>query len=97
MPLGYSPTARSSSTKITSFQCPSDRDIQFQITPAYVGGALSGPVLTKGNYGASWGNTVLGPGHYNGRDPGMINPVTGTTPTVHESAFGFTHDRDQLH
>jgi prepilin-type N-terminal cleavage/methylation domain-containing protein/prepilin-type processing-associated H-X9-DG protein len=54
---GFFANSTVSATKIAIFQCPSDRELKFQITPAYVGGALSGPILTKGNYAVSWGNT----------------------------------------
>jgi prepilin-type N-terminal cleavage/methylation domain-containing protein/prepilin-type processing-associated H-X9-DG protein len=54
---GYLANSTVAGTKISIFQCPSDRQNTFQITPAYQGGALSGPILTKGNYAASWGNT----------------------------------------
>ena len=47
-------------TKISVFQCPSDRINSFQINPGYAGGALSGPIFTKGNYAVSWGNTSWG-------------------------------------
>jgi prepilin-type N-terminal cleavage/methylation domain-containing protein/prepilin-type processing-associated H-X9-DG protein len=46
-----------SATKMAIFQCPSDAVRDFKITPAYAGGLLSGPTLTKGNYAVSWGNT----------------------------------------
>ncbi len=55
--LGYFANSTVSATKISIFQCPSDRVLQFQITPQYAGGALSGPVMSKGNYAVSWGNT----------------------------------------
>jgi prepilin-type N-terminal cleavage/methylation domain-containing protein/prepilin-type processing-associated H-X9-DG protein len=54
---GYFANSTIAANKVAMFQCPSDADRQFQITPAYQGGLLSGPVLTKGNYAASWGNT----------------------------------------
>jgi prepilin-type N-terminal cleavage/methylation domain-containing protein/prepilin-type processing-associated H-X9-DG protein len=54
---GFFANSTVSATKIGLFQCPSDRQLMFQITPAYAGGALSGPMLTKGNYAVSWGNT----------------------------------------
>jgi prepilin-type N-terminal cleavage/methylation domain-containing protein/prepilin-type processing-associated H-X9-DG protein len=44
-------------TQLSVFQCPSDRPMNFQITPQYVGGLLSGPIFSKGNYAVSWGNT----------------------------------------
>ena len=89
-PWASSPTARSAGTKISTFQCPSDRDNKFQITPQYAGGLLSGPVFTKGNYGVSWGNTFWGQD-----DPPvssfpvpMIDPVTKLPPVFMKSAFG---------
>ncbi len=44
-------------TKVGLFQCPTDRVRTFQIPTSFLGGALSGPILTKGNYAVSWGNT----------------------------------------
>ena len=80
------PIARSRSPRSAIFQCPSDRSNLFQINPGYAGGALSGPLLTKGNYGASFGNT------YWGQDQpptsGIIDPVTGLVPVFQKSAFG---------
>jgi len=43
--------------KIGAFQCPADSVRTFQMPTAFANGALSGPILTKGNYAASWGNT----------------------------------------
>jgi prepilin-type N-terminal cleavage/methylation domain-containing protein/prepilin-type processing-associated H-X9-DG protein len=54
---GYFANSTVAGTKISTFQCPSDRELKFQITPQYAGGALSGPIMTKGNYATSWGNT----------------------------------------
>ncbi len=56
-PLGFFANRTVAGTKVATFQCPSDAEEQFQITPAYAGGALSGPIFTKGNYAVSWGNT----------------------------------------
>lgn len=70
-----------SATKLALFQCPSDLQRTFRITPAYAGGLLSGPILTKGNYACSWGNT-------NWR---QRNNPSGAAPQVYfPSAFG--HD-----
>ena len=57
---GFFANATVAGTKLSVFQCPSDRINTFQINPAYAGGALSGPIFTKGNYSASWGNTNWG-------------------------------------
>ena len=37
--------------------CPSDRKITFQYAAGFQGGKLSQTSMSKGNYGASWGNT----------------------------------------
>jgi prepilin-type N-terminal cleavage/methylation domain-containing protein len=57
LPMGLFANSTVAGTKIGTFQCPTDRQNTFQVNPAYEGGYLSGPVFTKGNYGASWGNT----------------------------------------
>ena len=60
--MGFFANATVSATKISLFQCPSDRQMTFKINQGYAGGALSGPTLTKGNYAVSWGNTNWGAG-----------------------------------
>jgi prepilin-type N-terminal cleavage/methylation domain-containing protein/prepilin-type processing-associated H-X9-DG protein len=77
LPLGLFSNTTVSSTKLTMFQCPSDRDQFFRITPLYVGGALSGPTFTKGNYAVSWGNTQWA----------QTSPPGTTFPYI-RSAFG---------
>jgi prepilin-type N-terminal cleavage/methylation domain-containing protein/prepilin-type processing-associated H-X9-DG protein len=57
---GFFANSTVAGTKISSFQCPSDRENQFQINTNYQGGLLSGPIFTKGNYAVSWGNTNWG-------------------------------------
>jgi prepilin-type N-terminal cleavage/methylation domain-containing protein/prepilin-type processing-associated H-X9-DG protein len=69
-------------TKIAVFQCPSDRVNQFQINPGYAGGALSGPIFSKGNYVVSWGNTNWGQNYDTGSN--------GLASMFLKSAFG--HD-----
>lgn len=54
---GFFANSTVSASKLSIFQCPSDRTLTFRITPQYAGGLLSGPILTKGNYATSWGNT----------------------------------------
>jgi prepilin-type processing-associated H-X9-DG protein len=44
-------------TKISLFQCPSDRVESFRFQPSFAGARLAVPTITKGNYAASWGNT----------------------------------------
>jgi prepilin-type N-terminal cleavage/methylation domain-containing protein/prepilin-type processing-associated H-X9-DG protein len=60
LPAGFFANSTVAQTKISIFQCPSDRSLSFQINPGYAGGVFSGPILTKGNYGVSWGNTNWG-------------------------------------
>ncbi len=85
--LGLFVNSTVAATKLPTFQCPSDRVNQFQITPQYAGGALSGPIFTKGNYGASFGNTYWGQDIPATRPP-MLDPVTGVVPVFLRSAFG---------
>jgi len=87
LPLGYFANASIAATKVASYQCPSDRNNQFQITPQYNGGFLSGPVISKGNYGVSWGNTYWGQDQPATATP-MIDPRTGLLPVFMKSAFG---------
>jgi prepilin-type N-terminal cleavage/methylation domain-containing protein/prepilin-type processing-associated H-X9-DG protein len=86
LPLGYFANSTVGGTKLSTFQCPSDRQMMFQITPQYVGGALTGPISSKGNYGVSWGNTYWGqdvPSPTN-----LTDPVTGQPVVFLPSAFG---------
>jgi len=95
LPLGFFANSTVFGSVIGMFQCPSDRNMQFQITPQYAGGYLSGPIGSKGNYGVSWGNTYWGQDmpSTSVTEPfatgPMRDPVTGLTPTFQRSAFGF--------
>jgi prepilin-type N-terminal cleavage/methylation domain-containing protein/prepilin-type processing-associated H-X9-DG protein len=64
-------------SQLSMFQCPSDRLNQFQINTGYAGGALSGPIFSKGNYAVSWGNTNWGQSY-----------STGLAAQYVQSAFG---------
>ena len=60
---------------------------------------LAGPVFTKGNYGASWGNTYWGQdglpvASWSGPSP-MIDPVTGVAPFYQEVGFRLLSRRDE--
>jgi len=88
LPLGFFANSSVALTKVAIFQCPSDRNQLFQITPQYVGGALSGPVLTKGNYAVSWGNTYWGQDQPATTSYPMKDPITGLVPVFQKSAFG---------
>jgi prepilin-type N-terminal cleavage/methylation domain-containing protein/prepilin-type processing-associated H-X9-DG protein len=90
LPLGFFANSTIAITKVGMFQCPSDRDNMFQITPQYVGGALSGPTLSKGNYGVSFGNTYWGQDQPATAAP-MVDPRTGLVPVFMKSAFGHYH------
>ncbi|MFO0893144.1 MAG: DUF1559 domain-containing protein [Isosphaeraceae bacterium] len=88
LPVGFFSNSTVFGTKVALFQCPSDRDNKFQIIPAYAGGALSGPIGTKGNYGVSWGNTYWAQDIPATSAP-MLDPTTGQVPRFTKSAFGF--------
>ena len=70
-------------TMVGQFQCPADSVRAFQMPTSFLGGALSGPILTKGNYAVSWGNT-------NWQQAAIGTTVNGTTVTTNylQSAFG---------
>jgi prepilin-type processing-associated H-X9-DG protein len=87
LPLGFFANSSIALTKVGIFQCPSDRNNLFQITPQYAGGALSGPLLSKGNYGVSFGNTYWGQDQPATSSP-MRDPVTGLVPVFRKSVFG---------
>ncbi len=91
LPLGFIVNSTVVGTKISAFQCPSDREMEFQIDPTYLGGALSEFLFTKGNYGASWGNLYWGQDTLDpaSATPAPLDPVTGASPRFMRSAFGF--------
>lgn len=60
LPTGFFANSTVSTTKISSFQCPSDEPRVFRINPGYAGGVLSGFAMTKGNYAGNWGNASWG-------------------------------------
>jgi prepilin-type N-terminal cleavage/methylation domain-containing protein/prepilin-type processing-associated H-X9-DG protein len=88
MPVaGFFANATVGATKISTFQCPSDGENRFRIAPTYLGGALSGPSFSKGNYAASWGNTYWGQDQPNPNGL-LTDPITGAPATFMASAFG---------
>jgi prepilin-type N-terminal cleavage/methylation domain-containing protein/prepilin-type processing-associated H-X9-DG protein len=76
---GFFANSTVTTTKINTMQCPSDRQNPFQYPTTFRGGALSQPVMSKGNYGASWGNT-------NWAQTSCV--VAGNTFVFLETAFG---------
>ena len=60
LPTGFFANSTVSTTKISTFQCPSDQPRTFRINPGYAGGALSGFAMSKGNYAGNWGNASWG-------------------------------------
>src|SRR5262249_16699837 len=91
--LGYLVNSTVHSTRIPSFQCPSDEERVFSLAAlsAATGGAVpplpSSP--TKGNYGVNWGNADYGQGASGGaftralylQSPSGIN-ATATGPML---------------
>jgi prepilin-type N-terminal cleavage/methylation domain-containing protein/prepilin-type processing-associated H-X9-DG protein len=88
LPLGFPINSTVAGTKMSTFQCPSDRVNKFSITRDYAGGALSHFQFTKGNYAVNWGNLSWGQqsANYVGTP---IDPGTGVAPLYLQGAFGF--------
>lgn len=82
LPMGFFANSTAGSIKVSTFQCPSDQDVQFSFANTYLGGALSVGVYAKGNYGVSWGNTRW--------DQTDTNNAAGQLVRYEQSAFG--HD-----
>jgi len=79
--LGFNVNSTVTVTKVGIMQCPSDRQNTFQYAASYKSGALSKPVMSKGNYGASWGNTIWWQ---------QSTTVVGTSWSHLETAFGLS-------
>jgi prepilin-type N-terminal cleavage/methylation domain-containing protein/prepilin-type processing-associated H-X9-DG protein len=88
VPLGYFANSTTTAVKLASFQCPSDGDSDYKVAPTIAGGIMSGPTVSKGNYGVSWGNTYWGQDQPNPATV-LTNPAGGGPVTFLPSAFGF--------
>jgi prepilin-type N-terminal cleavage/methylation domain-containing protein/prepilin-type processing-associated H-X9-DG protein len=55
--VGFTANSTVTATQVNIMACPTDRQNQFQYATSYKGGALSKPLMSKGNYAVSWGNT----------------------------------------
>ena len=75
---GFIANSTVASTKLAVFQCPSDRESAFRFSANFLGGSMSSPTLTRGNYAANWGNTNWGQG----------NVLSNGTGNYLRSAFG---------
>jgi prepilin-type processing-associated H-X9-DG protein len=91
MLLGFLVNSTVHTTRIASFQCPSDTptSLSFSALNAASGGQIPNLPwqITKGNYGINWGNT----------DYGQANPNTSSNftknPSLHlQSPFGINSD-----
>ncbi|MDG3007155.1 DUF1559 domain-containing protein [Paludisphaera mucosa] len=89
LPLGFWVNSTVAGTKMSSFQCPSDRINTWQVAPSYVNvPPLNALVFTKGNYAANWGNLWWGQDTKAAASP-MVDPATGAPPSFQKGAFGF--------
>jgi prepilin-type N-terminal cleavage/methylation domain-containing protein/prepilin-type processing-associated H-X9-DG protein len=77
--LGFTVNSTVTATKVSVMVCPSDRENTFQYANGFKSGALSKPVMSKGNYGASWGNTTWSQ---------QTTVVAGVSWSYLETAFG---------
>ena len=91
---GFFANSTVAATKISVFQCPSDRNNSFQINPLYSRRPLSSRIFTKGNYGVSWGNTNWAQSFRDG--PGQSVPPIGVRPPG-EHQPGQHHRRHEQH
>ena len=97
VPLGFVMNSTVSTTKIPSFQCPSDdsNTFSFAALSAATGGRL--PPLpwspTKGNYGVNWGNTDYGQWTTSGALP---YPVSRVSVRCQPKQVGSPVDQDWL-
>lgn len=89
LPLGYFANSTIARTKLSVFQCPSDRQNEFQVNPGYAGGALSGFNFTKGNYAVSWGNTNWGQSYASGLSAQYLQSAFG-----HDGRIGIARITD---
>jgi prepilin-type N-terminal cleavage/methylation domain-containing protein/prepilin-type processing-associated H-X9-DG protein len=87
-PLGFFANSTVAATKIAVFQCPSDRQNDYKISPAIAAGFLSGPTESKGNYAVNWGNTYWGQDIPNPAGV-LTDPVTLAPAQFLPSPFGF--------
>ena len=88
LPLGFFANSTVGATRVNMFQCPSDRVESYQIPQSYAGGILSGPIFSKGNYAAAWGNTYWGQDLPAAASFGFTDPVTKAPARWLPSAFG---------
>ena len=96
LPLGWFANATVTGTKIGLFQCPSDRVTDWRFPPQfyfYVEGDLSGPIVSRGNYGVCWGNTEWDQKSIvvNGRNVPFLPSAFG-----HDGRMSFTSVADGL-
>ena len=86
-PLGIYANLTLASVKLAVFQCPSDSANQFQVTPSFMGGAMSFYTSSKGNYGGNWGNTYWG---QDTPSPAtlLVDPATSRPATYLPAPFG---------
>ncbi len=62
LPMGFFANSTVASTKIATFQCPSDRQNTFQINPQYLLRRAERPSLDEGELRCKLGQHLLGPG-----------------------------------
>jgi prepilin-type N-terminal cleavage/methylation domain-containing protein/prepilin-type processing-associated H-X9-DG protein len=91
LPLGFLANATVAMTRVNVFQCPSDNSMTFQIPTVYAGGALSGLIMTKGNYAVSWGNTEWGQNYAGNFSSQYLQSAFG-----HNGQIGFATITDGL-
>jgi len=81
---GFSANSTVMTTKLSVYQCPSDRSLTCRFTGAYPGPPITGVAMSRGNYAANKGNTTWMqtdvPGNSNGVYRDSPFPNTGNLP-----------------
>ncbi len=77
--VGFTANSTVTSAKVNIMACPTDRQNSFQYATGFQGGKLSQPVMSKGNYAVSWGNTNWSQ---------QTTVVSGVSWSYLETAFG---------
>lgn len=91
--FGINQNWSSATTKVSSFQCPSDQSRIFRVNPAYsppFGAAINPIAFSRSNYAANWGNT-----NFN-QDDNLLPPGTAKKAPFGNSNVGIREVTDGL-
>ena len=100
LPMGFFANSTVGSTKIATFQCPSDRQNTFQVNPAYLRGSPGRPGPHEGQLRCELGQHLLGPGrvsrHELGRSSADDRPGNRRPADLQKVGLWLLYDRNEL-